>query len=259
LIFDFSLSEVKSSGLRVSISSDRELVLELRGVQKDYRALRPLRIRQLELKEAQSIALVGLDQAAAEVFVNLVTGASMPDSGEVRVFGESTGRISDGEAWLASLERFGILSHRAVLLDQLTVAQNLAVPFSLELDPMPEAVRADVHRLASEVGLEEGDLPQEVAVAAPLTRQRVRLGRAVALNPRVLLSEHPNGTLPSDAAATFAADLRRVIASRQLASVTLTADQMFASAVADEVLMLKPATGELVRATSWWSAWRRGG
>jgi ABC-type transporter Mla maintaining outer membrane lipid asymmetry ATPase subunit MlaF len=226
-------------------------VVELRGVAKDYRGLRPLRIQQFELRQGQSVALLGFDQITAEVFVNLVTGATRPDNGDVRVFGQSTADISDGDAWLASLDRFGILSERAVLLDQLTVAQNLAVPFSLELDPIPDAVLRDVVRLAAEVGLEERDLKQPVAAVSAAARLRVRLARAVALNPRVLLAEHPNASLAADDVPAFAADFARVVAARGLAAVTLTADRTFAAAVAEHVLTLQPATGEWKAAAGW--------
>jgi phospholipid/cholesterol/gamma-HCH transport system ATP-binding protein len=236
----------------------RELVLELRAVQKDYRGLRPLRIQQFTVRQGERVALVGFDQASAEVFVNLVTGATTPDQGEVRVFGHSTAEISDGDAWLASLDRFGILSERAVLLDQLTTAQNLAVPFSLELDPVPEAVQRQVVSLAAEVGLDDADLRKPVADLSPGARLRVRLARAIALRPRVLLGEHPNASLPPDDVPAFAADLARVVGGRGLASVTLTADRTFAAAVAEQVFTLQPASGELKLAAGW-RRWFGGG
>lgn len=235
-----------------------DLVLEIRSLVKDYRGLRPLRIQRFELRQGESVALLGFDQITAEVFVNVVTGATTPDSGDVRVFGQSTADITDGDAWLASLDRFGILSERAVLLDQLTVAQNLAVPFSLELDPIPDAVRRDVLRVAAEVGLDERDLGQSVAGISAPARLRVRLARAIALNPRVLLAEHPNASLAPDDVPTFAADFSRVVSGRRLASVTLTADRTFAGAIAEHVLTLQPATGEW-KATPGWRRWFGGG
>jgi phospholipid/cholesterol/gamma-HCH transport system ATP-binding protein len=235
-----------------------EPALHMRGVQKDYRGLRPLRIQELDVHAGESVALVGFDQITAEVFVNLATGAITPDEGDVRVFGQSTRDITDGEAWLASLDRFGLLSERAVLLDEMTVAQNLAVPFSLELDPIPDAVRRDVAALAKEVGLDEGDLLKGAGALNAAARLRVRLARAIALKPRLLLSEHPNASLAAADVPAFAADLGRVLSGRNLASVTLTADRTFASAIAERVLTLQPATGEL-KAAAGWRRWFGGG
>jgi ABC-type transporter Mla maintaining outer membrane lipid asymmetry ATPase subunit MlaF len=226
-------------------------VVAIHGVVKDYHGLRPLRIQRFDLHAGQHVALIGFDAASAEVFVNLVTGATVPDAGEVRVFGEPTSAITHADAWLQSLDTFGILSERAVLLDGLTTLQNLAMPFSLELDPMPDTSRLQATRLAAEVGLDPADIARPVGALTPLARLRVRLGRALALAPRVLLAEHPNAALPEGELPSFAADYAKLLATRGLAAITLTADVTFAAAVAEQVLMLQPATGELKPATGW--------
>ena len=231
-----------------------EVVIELREVRKDYRGLRPLRVNHLQLRQGQSLALVGFDEITAEVLVNLLTGATVPDAGDVLVFGRSTAALADGDAWLASLDRFGILSPRAVLLEELTVEQNLALSFTLELDPIPDPVRAQVRQLAADVALESSELTRPAAALTPLGRLRLRLARAVALDPRILLAEHPNAAVPAGEVTLFATDYGRVVTRRGMASLVLTADRAFAAAVADEVLTLQPATGEL-KAASRWQRW----
>lgn len=228
-----------------------DVVIALRGVHKDYRGLRPLRLEHFELHEGESVALLGFDRVSAEVLVNLITGATLPDSGDVDVFGTPTRAITDPDAWLAAMDRFGILSERVVLLEAFTVEQNLALPFSLEVDDMPLAVRSSVRQLADEVGLTSEQLAQSVARLDADAQLRVRLGKALALGPRVLLAEHPNAALPPDEVPRFAADLAGIAARRQLAMVVMTADETFARAVSDRVLTLKPATGELTPASGW--------
>lgn len=238
----------------VDVGSDPrtdDVVLEIRSVSKDYRGLRPLRIEHLALRRGQSVAIVGLDAVTAEVLVNLLTGATIPDEGDVVLFGQSTTAVTDGDAWLASLDRFGILSERAVLLDQMTVAQNLAVPFSLQLNPVPPAVQDTVERLAGEVGLVPADLQRPVGDLDAASRARVRLGRALALGPHVILAEHPNAMVDADALTSFAADFKRIVDRRACAALTITADRRFASTLTAEVLTLQPATGELRREPAW--------
>ena len=231
-----------------------DAVIALRSVTKDYRGLRPLRIERLEIAEGQSVALLGFDQTTAEVLVSLITGAIAPDTGDVTVFGQSTRDIVDAEAWLQGLDQFGILSERAVLLDQLSAEQNLAVPFSLELDGMDQALRSRVRQLADEVGLDSSHLARSAGALEQASRQRVRLGRALALNPRVLLAEHPNASLSGHDLPEFAADFTKVVTRRGLTSLVLTADRTFASAVASHVLELNAATGDL-KPSSGWRKW----
>ena len=59
--------------------------LQITGVRKSYGGLRPLRIQSLAIAAGERVAMTGLDAAAAEMMVNLVTGASLPDEGEIRV------------------------------------------------------------------------------------------------------------------------------------------------------------------------------
>ena len=225
--------------------ADGEFLVELAGVSKDYRALRPLRIQRLELRAGQSIALLGLDAAMAEVLVNLITGAQLPDEGEVRVFGRSTRSITAVDEWVTELDRFGLISDRAVLVEQFTAEQNLALPMSLDIEVMSPPVREAVRRLASEVGLSAETMALPTSALAPTDQLRLRLGRALALHPRVLLAEHPNALLTPEESPRFVRDFRRISRDRGLATLLLTANATFAAAGADTVLELQPATGAL--------------
>src|SRR5258708_37471280 len=133
------------------------------NVRRAYGGLRPLRLNDLSIAGGERVALSGLHAGAAEVLVNLVTGASLPDAGEVLVLGTSTASISDGEAWLASLDRFGIVSPRAVLLDSATLLQNLAMPLTLDIEPVQPDVAAPIVPLARAAGIGERWLERPVA------------------------------------------------------------------------------------------------
>jgi len=232
------------------MSGDEPLV-RLRDVVKGYGSLRPLRIAALDLRAGESLALVGLDAGMAQALVDLITGAVLPDGGEAVVFGRSTAAIPDPDAWMQSLDGFGLLTDRAVLVEQFSVEQNLALPLTLELDTMSDAMRARAAALAEEVELGGADLSRPVAALSAAERARVRLGRAIALDPRVLLAEHPSATLSPDEGPPFARLVARVASARGLASVVATADVRFARAVARDVRVHEPATGALTRLSGW--------
>jgi predicted ABC-type transport system involved in lysophospholipase L1 biosynthesis ATPase subunit len=220
-------------------------VLEFAGMSKDYRGLRPLRIAELRVAAGDHVAILGFDQASAEVFVNLATGATLPDAGEVSIFGRPTKAINDSADWLATVDRFGIVSERAVLLDALSVIQNLAMPFTLEIEPPPDDVRVRAEALAREVGLPETSWTKPVAEIDAAGWVRVRFGRAIALDPAILLLEHVSARLAREEVAALGAGMRAVAARRGIALVAATADDTFAQAVAGRVLTLEPATGRL--------------
>jgi ABC-type lipoprotein export system ATPase subunit len=199
------------------------------------------------------VALLGFDRAAAEVFVNLLTAATVPDAGRVEIFGRPTVDIQDADTWLSSLDCFGIVSDRQVLIDTMTVEQNLTMPLTMALHEVGSAVRAKVAAVSEEVGLSSHQLGQPVTALEAEARLRVRLGRALAPDPQILLCEHPNASLEDADLPRFAADYARLVRQRGIVSIVLTADNAFASAVARRILTLQPATGELKPP----SAWRR--
>jgi ABC-type nitrate/sulfonate/bicarbonate transport system ATPase subunit len=77
------------------------------------------------------------------------------------------------------------------------------------------------------------------------------LARALALNPRLLLLEHPSATLPRDAVARMATDVKRIADRRRMALLTITADVEFAAALGGSVLTHEPATGALKPPSVW--------
>jgi ABC-type transporter Mla maintaining outer membrane lipid asymmetry ATPase subunit MlaF len=231
-------------------------VLELTDVSKDYHGLRPLRIAHLTVTAGEQIALLGFDQTTAELFVNLVTGASLPDRGSIRLFGRATADIASSDEWLTLVDRIGIVSRRAVLLESMTVVQNLAMPHTLDIEPPSAEMRARAIDLAAEIGLARPLLDRPIAELRALDAMLVRLARAIALNPSLALFEHPTAEVARGDIAEFAARCRAVASKRNIATVMLTADREFSAVAASRVLTLEPATGRLASG-GWFSRFRR--
>ncbi len=221
-------------------------VLEITDLVKGYHGLRPLRVQALVVEPGEAVAILGLDAVGAEVLINLLTGTMLPDAGDVRVLGQSTAAIADSDAWLKAADRFGLVSARAVLLEPLSVVQNLGMPFSLDIEPPSEGLRARAIALAVEVGLSADLWDAAVRHLDAEGKLRVRLGRAVALEPAIVVLEHPSEGLDPARLAEVARTLRAVATARRITTLTLTADAEFAAQAASRVLTLEPSTGRLV-------------
>ncbi len=224
------------------------IALEFAGVVKDYHGLRPLRVASLSVAIGDRVALSGLDVPAAETFVNLATGAGLPDRGDVRVMGQATSAITEADAWLASLDAFGIVSHRAVLLEGATLAQNIAMSFSLSIEPIPGDIRVKVDALAEAAGIAPEDLDRHVAAVGAAARMRAHLARALALDPSVVILEHPTLHVDRADVPALGASVARAAAGRAVALLALTDDEAFAKGMDGRRLTLDASTGEVVTA-----------
>jgi predicted ABC-type transport system involved in lysophospholipase L1 biosynthesis ATPase subunit len=232
-------------------------IVEVTALSKQYGGLRPLRVRRLVVASGDRIAIGGVDAAAAEALIHLMTGAAVADEGTVAVAGRDTRAIATDTEWLASLDRFGIVTERAVLIDALSIAGNLALPISLSIDPMPDEVRRQVEALATEVGLASDRLDEAAATLTAEERVRVHVARALAPRPEILLLEHPTARVDPPAAGRLGDALRAIAETRRIGFVALTEDAAFARATGATRLRLVPATGELrPEPTRWWPRWR---
>jgi ABC-type lipoprotein export system ATPase subunit len=213
---------------------------------KHYRGLRPLRIRELRVDRGERVVMTGLDVVTAELLTNLINGATLPDEGEVRVEGRRTHDVESESEWLNALDRFGVVTTRAILLDGMTVRQNLALPLTIEIDPVPPDMAARADALGVEAGIEPEWLTRPVHEAGPPVRMRIHLARALALEPMLLLMEHPTAPLDSGDRPAFIEQVSTVARQRSLTLLACSQDGAFARAVATRVLQLQPATGDLV-------------
>jgi peptide/nickel transport system ATP-binding protein len=127
------------------------------------------------------------------------------------------------------------------------VAQNLALPLTIAIDPITPDVLPQVHALAGEVGIAPEHLDRLVHEAPPDVVQRVRLGRALALGPRLLVAEHPSAALPRETVTPFARDVAAIAARRGLGVLAISADREFVRALGGTSLTLDPASGVLAR------------
>jgi putative ABC transport system ATP-binding protein len=227
-------------------------LIEVRDVSKNYGGLRPFRLRALTVEPGDCVVIDGPDRQAAAVMTDLLTGTILPDDGSVVIDGRPTSALAGPDDWLAFLDRFGIVNDRVALLDELTIAANLAVPLTLDLDPMPVGLRRTVGLLAADVGLDPTMLDMRLRQATPLSRLLVRLGRAIALDPAILLVEHPTAELPEarDVAAA-AGTLRRVARRRGMTTVIVTLDRRIPRDVASRHLTWLAASGEITERRGW--------
>jgi ABC-type transporter Mla maintaining outer membrane lipid asymmetry ATPase subunit MlaF len=215
-----------------------------------------LRIASLGVERTDRVAIAGLDAVGAEVFLNLITGAAVADEGTVRVGGADTRAIATDTDWLRSLDRFGLVTDRAVFVGSLSLEANLALPLTLSIDPIESSVRARVAALAADVGLGAGVLAAPAGGLDAASRARAHLARAAATDPEILLLEHPTATFAGSAAArAFGEALARLADARGLGWIAVSDDGAFVRAAGGTRLTLDTGTGRLRRVGTPWWAW----
>ena len=136
--------------------------------------------------------VAGQQQSGKSDLLMTAAGLLLPARGSCRLFGCETG--SFGEAQLAERLRVGFVFAGGKLFNQLTVAENVALPLRYQKNlPDDTAARAVEELLAiMELTPFAGSASSQLAAS---WRQRAALARALILKPELLLLDQPLGGL----------------------------------------------------------------
>ncbi len=187
-------------------------LVELRDVYKVYHRDRievpVLQGIDLEVREGEFVALMGPSGSGKSTLLNLIGGIDAPTKGEVRVAGESLGRLSPSKlaAWRA--RHIGFIFQLYNLIPVLTAYQNVELPLLLTRLSAKERKKR-VHFTLDLVGLEDRakHFPRQLSGGE---EQRVAIARAIVADPTLLVADEPTGDLDARNAADILLLLQRL-------------------------------------------------
>jgi len=140
-------------------------------------------------------AILGPSGSGKSTMLNLLGCLDRPTNGQCLIDGVDVNTLNDDRLSELRLRRLGFIFQSFNLIQQLTVAENIALPLSyLDWDPRQAYNRAA--DLADLVGLGDrlGHRPNELSGGQ---QQRVAIARSLANDPPLLLADEPTGNLDS--------------------------------------------------------------
>jgi phospholipid/cholesterol/gamma-HCH transport system ATP-binding protein len=157
----------------------------------------------LELREGETVVILGAAGSGKTVFLKASLGLITPDEGTVHLFGRDTRGLQERE--LNQLRSHaGILFQEGALFDSLTIEENVAYPLvnQKSLECPPEEVSARVLEALQfvELGHTLEKVPSELSGGM---RRRVGIARAIVTQPRLLLYDSPTAGLDPITANTI--------------------------------------------------------
>jgi len=144
-----------------------------------------------ELRERESVAIVGASGSGKSTLLSIIAGLDVPSSGQVRLAGTELFALDEDARAALRSRKLGFVFQSFQLLANLNALENVMLPLEL-------MGRHDARRKASEmlgrVGLASrlGHYPK---VLSGGEQQRVALARAFVVHPAVLLADEPTGSL----------------------------------------------------------------
>jgi putative ABC transport system ATP-binding protein len=190
----------------------------------------------LSVAAGEAVAIMGPSGSGKSTLLNLIAGLDRPSSGSVMVAGERIDALSETGVAKFRRRQVGMIFQFFNLLDDLTVADNVALPAQLS-GQSRRAARARTDELLARLGI----AAQADAYPARLSggqRQRVAIARALVNQPALLLADEPTGALDSAAGEQIGQLLRELNAAGQ-SLVMVTHNPALASSYATRTITLE--------------------
>jgi len=180
--------------------------------------------------------VIGRSGAGKSTLLRVINGLERASTGRVLVDGTEVGAL-DGAGLRALRRRIGMIFQHFNLLSSRTVFDNIAFPLELA-GARPPAIRARVEQLLDLVGLEDkrGRYPAELSGGQ---KQRVGIARALATEPRVLLSDEATSALDPETTRAILELLRRVNALTGVTIVLITHEMQVIKEIAGRVAVME--------------------
>jgi putative ABC transport system ATP-binding protein len=213
----------------VSVTAEREVLVELTGISKHFGAgatrVDALRSVSFRVFAGDVVGLRGPSGSGKTTLLNIVGCILEPSAGRMRLEGQT---VYDGR-WLRSdlrrlrLEKIGFIFQHHNLLPFLTSTDNVAVVLHLAGYASDSARRRAVELLDYlEVGQRAHAFPAQLSGGEA---QRVAIARALANHPRIILADEPTAALDSERARIVMDLMRRVAVEQRAAIITVTHDE----------------------------------
>lgn len=187
------------------------------------------------------LGLIGASGAGKTVLLREMIGLQQPQSGEVRVFGESIENNST-EARRRLRGRWGVLFQQGALFSAFTVFDNIALPLR-EQQVLDQGTIRDLVRLKlAMVGLKPTDAWRMPAELSGGMIKRAALARALALEPELLLLDEPTAGLDPIASGAFVDLVRALGGELGLTVVMVTHDLDTLASLCDRIAVLADQT-----------------
>jgi len=205
-------------------------MLELLHVSKFYEQKPLLKNISFNLKEGETICLLGASGSGKSTLLRIIAGLETPESGAI-LFNDI-----DLAPVPAHLRDFGLVFQDYGLFPHLDVADNVA--FGLKMRNAPkEKIGTRVAEMLEMVNL-RGFGKRKVTDLSGGEQQRVALARALAIHPRLLMFDEPLGALDRTLKEDLLNELRMILHKTNVPAIYVTHDQEEAFAIADRILLL---------------------
>lgn len=230
-------------------------VLEVMHIQKTFEDTQVLKDISFSMEKGQTVSIIGSSGSGKTTLLRCLNFLERPDSGIIRVNGETlfdAGDPATGREREIRRKRlhFGLVFQSFNLFPQYTALQNVMLARQLLAKEAPDykahkkdilgAIEDAARELLTQMGLSDrmGNYPHQLSGGQC---QRVAIARALALTPDILCFDEPTSALDPELTGEVLRVIRE-LADKETTMIIVTHEMAFARDVADHVIFMDDGT-----------------
>ncbi len=153
----------------------------------------------LRIEQGEYISVMGPSGSGKSTLLNAIGLLDRPNSGEYLIDNIATSSLKEEQRAAIRRDKIGFVFQSYHLIGRLSAQENIALPMVLA-GVAPSQRDPAVKQVLAKLGLTDRahHLPNQLSGGQ---RQRVAIGRAILMNPSILLADEPTGNLDSKSGA----------------------------------------------------------
>lgn len=207
------------------------MFLQVSNLYKTFGKEQVLRNLSFTLDAHRMMSVLGRSGSGKTTLLKIIAGLEPPDSGRIELDGKAMNEMP------AHLRNIVYLYQEPLLFPHLNAFENIA--FGLRLRKWTEAdIRQKTEAMLDHLEL-KGQAKKMPSQLSGGQRQRVAFGRALIVEPKVLLLDEPFGALDTETRTAMQQLLKRMVAGSQITTIFVTHDLKEALLMGDEIALMQ--------------------
>ena len=189
-----------------------------------------------EVKRGEFVAVMGPSGSGKTTLLNCISCFIPHDKGEILLDGKDLSKLKERQIAKVRNEKLGFVFQDFMLLDGLTVFENVCIPKVIREEPYRK-MEEKAKELLAMFGIEQikDKYPAEISGGQ---KQRTAVARALMNEPLLILADEPTGNLDSRTELEVIALLKTCVTKYGQTLVMITHDETIAQ-MADEIIVIE--------------------
>lgn len=146
-----------------------------------------------EVEEGEFIAIIGPSGSGKSTILHTVAGLEKPTSGKVYFYDKNIYEMNKKELTILRRQKIGTIYQFYNLIPTLNVEENIVLPIELDKKKVDKEKLEEITKFLN-IDNRKKHLPNELSGGQ---QQKVAIGRALMINPTIILADEPTGNLDS--------------------------------------------------------------